>query len=57
MLTVLSFAGLELWPGSQFCLLGSSTQRERVCLDDVGIRHDGVSRSLLSIVNEGAAIN
>jgi hypothetical protein len=37
--------------------LGNSNQRERVWLNDVGIRHDGVSSSSLSIVNEGAAIN
>jgi hypothetical protein len=37
--------------------LGSSTQRERVCLNNGGIRHDSVSSSSLSIVNEGAAIN
>jgi hypothetical protein len=43
--------------GSQFCLLGSITQRERACLNDGGIRHDSISSSLLSIVNKGAAIN
>jgi hypothetical protein len=43
--------------GRQFCLLASSTQRERTCLNVGGIRHDSVSSCLLSIVNEGAAIN
>jgi hypothetical protein len=28
-----------------------------VCLNDGGIRHDSISSSLLSIVNEGAVIN
>jgi hypothetical protein len=28
-----------------------------VCLNDGRFRHDGISSSLLSIVNEGAAIN
>jgi hypothetical protein len=57
MLTVFLLPGLELCQGSQFSLLGSSTQRERACLNDGGIRHDGISSSSLSIVNEGTSIN